>query len=322
MSEQIEVPVETRMPWNVTRNYGGEVTDYGTIWADDADKARAEFLSRFDDEEKIEVDGRQTTERELMTVGLTVKEPVKSRRKDQHGIEFVVEDVQTEEREFDMDAADSHTMVAAHCDWLEEQGCRLQAELLRLDWGVRIGHVPRSKSVVDRIAKLRKYFEIKDSKLVPQQVDGQRGRKQTITLFLQEPLGHYYTKATVNLLHLSNEVFQAVLHNNPIMDLCIACNATSAPGLVVKYLNYQWFKKVEKLELNNLEVPFVQLREMFRGSPLRLRELRITGRQKTLPSIQQLQLLPSLVKEFSDLWTIDYHGVKYDYRFDESNQPK
>jgi hypothetical protein len=224
------------------------------------------------------------------------------------------------QREFNTDAPDVMTMVAAYVDWLQEQGCNEQAELMNLDWGRRIGHVPNSEEVSTRVAELRKKLSIPQDRKINKEVDGQRGRKQIITLYLQELIGHWYTKATVNLLHV--EKFLPELHAQPVLHLLLACNGTSAPALVSKYLNYGWLQKCETLELNNFEVGFVQLRELFTKSSIHPTTLIISGRGKQAPTIAQLQLLPKLCPPLKHLWRIDYHGVKYDYRFPEDAQPK
>lgn len=243
---------------------------------------------------------------------------VRSRRKNEFGEEFVVEVADREERQFDTDAPDVMAMMMAHIDWLAEQGCHLEAELMMIDWSLRIGNLAGSKHVFERQTELRKYFGIKDKRLVHKQVDAPRGRKQTITLFLEDPMGCYYTKATVNLLHV--EQFVDRLHGEPLMSLLLACNGTTAPALVSKYLNYPWLKKCAKLEFNNLEIGYVQLRELFKNTAVRPLELVITGRQKQLPTIDQLKILPLTCASLKDLWNIDYHGVRYDYRLDPNKQ--
>lgn len=242
------------------------------------------------------------------------EQDIRGRRKNKFGDEFIVENPDREMREFDTDTPDVMAMFMAHIDWLAEQGCHEEAELMMYDWGIRIGNVARTENTTKRIAELRKKFQVKDTKLVHQQVDGPRGRKQTITLFLEEPIGCYYSKATVNLLHMENAAFQDRLHHEPILSLLLACNGTSASGLVAKYMDYKWLKKCMKLELNNLEIGFTQFRELFKNTEVAPYEVVITGRNKNPVTTDQLKLLPVLCPNLKHLWSIDYHGVKWDYR--------
>lgn len=224
------------------------------------------------------------------------------------------------QREFDTDSPNVLAMVQGYIDWLIDQGCDEEGELMQLDWGRRIGQVVNCEEVIKRVTELRKKFNLNPDKKINKEVEGQRGRKQIITLYLQEQLGHWYSKATVNLLHV--EKFIDELHAQPILSLLLACNGTSAPGLVSKYLNYPWLRKCKTLELNNFEVGFVQLRELFTKCMLTLTELKISGRGKQAPTIAQLQLLPKVCPPLAHLYRIDYHGVRYDYRYAEDNQPK
>jgi hypothetical protein len=205
-------------------------------------------------------------------------------------------------------------MFMAHIDWLAEQGCNEEAELMMLDWSIRIGQLARTQEATNRIAELRKKFLVKDTKLVHENVDGPRGRKQTITLFLEQPLGCYYTKATLNVLHMENETFQKRLHAEPILSLLLACNGTAAPALVAKYLQYKWLKKCERLEFNNLELSYTQLRDLFMNSYLQPKELIITGRTKSTVTADQLKVLPLICPGLRNLWQMTYHGVEYDFR--------
>ena len=314
MSEELtETMVSDVWPWEILHTVEGVETVVTTIQAPTSERAIEMFLSAVDpaDYER----------------GLAVRPANKSRRKTILGdgkdavvIEHVVENPNREERQFDTDAPDVMAMVMAHCDWLEEQGCRMEAELTRLDWGMKVGMLAPTSDARKRVGELRAYFGITDKKLIHENVAGQRGRTQVITLFLQEPMGHWYTKATINVLHM--EYFLKHLHNQPIMELVLACNATKSPALVSKYMNYTWLKKCQKIELNNLEISFVQLRELFMNTLVEPTELRITGTQKNLPTLDQMQLLPKLCPGLRNLWRLEYHGVKYDYRYAADKQPK
>jgi hypothetical protein len=314
MSEELTgTMVKSVWPWEILHTVDGQETVLCLIRAETSEKALEEFLGNVDpaDYER----------------GLSVRPANKSRRqtvigegKDALVVEHVTENPNREERAFDTDAPDVMTMIMGHADWLEEQGCSMEAELLRLDWGMKVGMLAPTADARKRVQELRKYFGILDQRLVHEKVEGQRGRTQTITLFLQEPMGHWYTKATINLLHV--EKFLKHLHNQPIMDLVLACNATKAPGLVGKYLKYTWLKKCEKLELNNLDISFVQLRELFKDTVVTPTHLRVTGQETKNLTVEQMQLLPQLCPGLKHLWTIDYHGAKYDYRYAPDKQPK
>ncbi len=239
---------------------------------------------------------------------------IRSRRRNEFGDEFVVENPDREQREFDTDSPTVMTMIMAHIDWLAEQGCHQEAELMMLDWSIRLGQTPRTTETTKRIADLRKYFGVQDKKLIHQQVDGPRNRKQTITLFLEQPMGCYFTKATLNILHMENAAFQKRLHGEPILHMLLACNGSGAPALVAKYLDYVWLRKCETLEFNNLEIGYVQLRDLFRSCTVRPSELIITGRNKTTVTADQLKVLPLICPGLANLWRINYHGIEYDYR--------
>lgn len=242
------------------------------------------------------------------------EQDIRSRRKNEFGDEFIVENPHREERTFDTDNPDVMAMMMAHIDWLAEQGCDEEAELMMLDWSLKIGNAARTEDITKRISELRKKFMVKDTKLIHEQIDGPRNRKQTITLFLEEPLGCYYTKATLNLLHMENANFQKRLHAEPILSLLLACNGTSAPALAAKYMNYKWLKKCTRIEFNNLEIGFTQFRDLFRNTEVAPYEIVITGRNKNPVTTQQLELLPTLCPNLKHLWSIEYHGVKWDYR--------
>jgi hypothetical protein len=228
------------------------------------------------------------------------------------GREYIVENPNREERPFDTDSPHAELMVLAHIDWLMDSDCPLEAELMQLDWQMRIGTLAPGQEVRDRIRELKQYFQIQDRKPIHKTVKSARGRDQRITLFLEETLGQWYTKATVNLLQM--EEFLQELHDYPITSLCLACNGTSAPALVAQYLNYKWLRKVYRLELNNFDVDYISLRQLFKTTVIQPRELLITGRPKRVPTMDQLEILPTLCPSLKGLWRIEYHGVKYDYR--------
>jgi len=224
-------------------------------------------------------------------------------------------------QQFDFTEPDAKQTAFIYCDWLADKGLVDQAELMLLDWNHRFGNLKPNDDSLARVKELREQFGIKDVRsLTNKNVDGTRNRKQTITLLLEQPLGFFYTKATINVLHL--EHFQKEIDDQPIVYMLLAFNGTTDVTNGVKYLGYSKYQKIETWEMNNWDLSFTDLRTVFMSTKVKPKHLLITGRVKNLPTKEQLKLLKEVCPGFRHLETIDYHGAKYDYRFAEDNQPK
>lgn len=250
------------------------------------------------------------------------------RFKDHLGREFIVESPWRDMSvKFDTDNPHAAQMVLLYADWLDDNGCPMEAELIRLQWSMKIGTLAPGSDAIKRVLELKKYFGITDTfrvskrAVIPTLVRRRDGatftqnRDQLIQLFLEEPLGYWYSKATVNLMHIQE--FLDVLHDHPIIHLCLVCNGTSAPALVHKYLNYPWLRKCMSLELNNFGIDFLKLRELFTNTSIQPGELIISGPERREPTQDQMRLLPLLCPGLKYLWRLKYGRSEYLYRTQE-----
>lgn len=199
--------------------------------------------------------------------------------------------------------------LMVRADWCDENGDTEEGELTRLClgfWG------PRGTADIEaRIKHLNKRLNVVPTKevFVNKVMKRQNGSERAVTYsaILSEPVGMFYTKITVPCRYL--ELFEEHIRTQPIIHAELVCgedvtmrriripNPTpeiETPQLINKYLSYKMLWKVNALTLNNLNIPFVDYRKIFKDTVVHPHELHITGTNIPQPSDAQLQLMPRL----------------------------
>lgn len=250
-----------------------------------------------------------------------------TRVRDQWGREFLVENVDrvtcdTWDRDHPCVAESLHV----YTDWLDDHGCSEEAELMRLEWGIKIGQQAADRDTLKRISELKQQFQIKDRLVVTKPAEVGKVRPRLGQMFFENTCGHFYLKATVALRDIPT--FLSELHSQPIVELVIMAETPLATRratlsrdmsrmLVMeelqKYMGYTWLRKCLTIELNGFDFEFPALRNIFRNSELYPRILRVTGRDLTSPTPEQARVLPLTAPNLRYLWTLQFGSFKYEY---------
>lgn len=230
----------------------------------------------------------------------------------------VVSERQVEGRNdyFSFDHKDPLGVMLFRADWLADEGLvPEEEELIRLQLEQYGPH--HKEEVRQRIQDLQVLLGIKATKIITinklvsfSRNPGRQDRevRRTKQMILTEPLGTFYTKATIQAIDIDD--FDLQIRSLPIVKLTVSCPREKN---LAKYFKYVWLEKIKVLELNSLGCSMSELPNLFKGSIIKPDHLIISGTAGQAPSESQALLLPIMAPCMKQLKSMTWGRRTFDY---------